>query len=59
MDKIIEVCEKIAEDMKQDAISFDGKPFTGKNVATYFGYQGAAIAALANMIKLIVEKNEK
>jgi len=60
MDKIIiKVCEKIAEDMKQDAINFDGKPFTGKNVATYFGYQGAAIATLANMIKLIAEERKK
>jgi len=24
---------------------FDGQPFTGKTVATYFGNQGAAIAA--------------
>ena len=57
MDKtrMIEVCEMIAEDMKNDAKDFDGKPFTGKTVAEYNGNQGAAIAALARMIKALLE----
>ena len=46
----------IAEDMKNDAKNFDGRPFNGKIVAEYFGNQGAAIAALANIIKSILEK---
>ena len=54
-----EVLEMIAEDMKSDAIKFDGKPFNGKTVAKYFGCQGAAIAALANIVKSILEKEEK
>ena len=45
----------IAEDMKKDAANFDGKPFDGRTVATYFGNQGAAIAALADTIKEIVQ----
>lgn len=35
----------------------DWQPFNGKTVATYFGYQAAAIAALAETIKeLLLEK---
>lgn len=49
--KKIKVLEMIADDMKNDAVKFDGQPFNGKTVATYFGNQGAAIAALANIIR--------
>jgi len=52
----IEVLKMIADDMKNDASNFDGRPFNGKTVAEYFGNQGAAIAALANIIKSILEK---
>ena len=52
------ILETIAKDMEEDASFFDGQLFNGKTVATYFGYQGAAISALANIIKLILkEKN--
>ena len=44
------VCKMIAEDMKADATRFDGQPFTGKTVADYMAQQGAAIAALANIM---------
>lgn len=54
-DKRIKLCEKIAEDMKNDATEFDGKPFTGRSVGEYFGNHGAAIAALADLIKSIME----
>ena len=52
--KLIEILEMLAVDMKKDAENLDGKPFTGKVVAEQFGYQGAAIAALANAIILIL-----
>lgn len=52
-EKHIEVLEMIAVDMKNDARDFDGRPFNGKTVAEYFGNQGAAIAALAKIIKSI------
>ena len=55
-DKINKVLEMIAEDMKNDAKNFDGRPFNGKTVAEYFGNQGAAIAALANIMKSIIAK---
>ena len=48
--------EMIAADMKNDAKNFDGRPFNGKVVAEYFGNQGAAIAALANIMKSILEQ---
>jgi len=54
----IEVLKTIADDMKKDAENFDGQPFTGRTVATYFGNQGAAIAALANIIRSILEEGE-
>ena len=51
----INVLEMIAKDMENDAKAFDGRPFNGKTVAEYFGNQGAAIAALANIIKSNLE----
>lgn len=54
-EKKIKILETIAADMEQDAKDFDGKPFNGKTVAEYFGNQGAAIAALANIIKSILK----
>ena len=54
----IKVVEMIAEDMKNDAREFDGRPFNGRTVAKYFGRQGAAIAALANIVKSILEQEE-
>jgi len=56
-EEIKKVCDLIANDMKNDAEAFDGRPFNGKTVAEYFGNHGAAIAALANIIKEIVLKN--
>jgi hypothetical protein len=52
----IKVLEMIAEDMANDAKNFDGKPFNGRTVAEYFGSHGAAIAALANIIKSVLLK---
>ncbi|KKL25216.1 hypothetical protein LCGC14_2407570 [marine sediment metagenome] len=55
-DRMIKTLEEIAKDMKNDAKRFDGCPFNGKTVAEYFGNQGAAITALANIIKSIVKE---
>ena len=49
-EKTLQVLEMIQQDMANDASEFDGKPFNGKTVATYFGNQGAAIEALARII---------
>ncbi len=56
--KLIEICNQVSLDMANDAKEFDGKPFDGKTVATYFGYQGAAISALADVIKQIIIKTK-
>ena len=53
----IKVLDMIAQDMEDDARNFDGKPFTGKVVAEYFGNQGAAISALAKILKSFIEEN--
>jgi len=53
----IKVLGMIAQDMEDDARNFDGKPFTGKVVAEYFGNQGAAISALAKILKSFIEEN--
>jgi len=55
MNKKVTTLKQIAKDMENDAKEFDGRPFNGKTVAEYFGNQGAAIAALANIIKSILE----
>ena len=57
MDKkeVAKVLDMIAQDQANDAREFDGKPFTGRTVAEYFGNQGAAIAALAKIIKELIE----
>ena len=55
----IEVLKMIEKDMRNDAENFDGRPFTGKVVGEYFGYQGAAIARLANIMKSILEKQNE
>ena len=54
-DKIIKVMQMVAEDVENDAKNFDGKEFNGKNVAEYFGNHGAAIKALADAVKAILE----
>jgi len=58
MDKI-KVLEMIADDMKNDAAKFDGRPFNGKTVAEYFGNQGAAISALAGIMKEVINESNR
>jgi len=54
--KIIGVMKMVAEDVKNDATDFDGKPFTGKTMAEYMGNHGAAIAAIAKAVMVILEE---
>ena len=58
MTRTLEVLATIEKDMKNDAKNFDGKPLNGKTVAEYFGNQGAAIAALADIVKLVLEQKD-
>ena len=56
--KAIVVLEMIEHDMEEDARNFDGQPFNGKTVATYFGYHGAAIATLAGILKMLMAEDD-
>lgn len=54
-DSLIQICNQIAIDMEKDARDFDGRPFDGKTVAEYMAYQGAAIKALSDVLKTVIE----
>lgn len=55
--RLIEICQQVAIDVKNDAVEFDGKPFTGKTMAEYMGYHGAAISALANVLEELLSSD--
>ena len=57
-DKLIKTCDEIAADAQKDARNFDGLPLTGMVVATYFGYHGAAISTLAELIKEVIRDSQ-
>ena len=46
----------IIEDIKQDVIDADGKPFTGKTLAELHGNLCATIEALTNIMKKHLEE---
>ncbi len=54
-----DILKLIFTDMETDAKEFEGKPFTGATVATYLGYQGAAISALANILREHLKEEEQ
>ena len=58
MEKLIKICEQVSLDVENDAKEFDGKSFDGKTVAAYFGYHGAAIKALADVLKKVIESTQ-
>lgn len=55
VERVRAVLTEIAADMARDATYFDGKPFNGRTLAEYNGNQGAAIAALAHIVKELLE----
>jgi hypothetical protein len=54
-----EVLQMIADDAAADAKAFDGQPFNGRTVAEYLGNQGAAIAALANIVATLLPEDDQ
>ncbi len=40
----------ITKDIEDDLANMEGRPLNGRVVAEQFGYQGAAISALANLV---------
>ena len=54
--KMIGIFQMIAENMEREAREFDRRPFNGGTVGEYFERQGAAIAAIADNLILIVKE---
>lgn len=57
-EQMIEVLKMVSDDVERDAAEFDGQPFTGKTMATYMGNHGAAIAAVANVLREVLENQD-
>jgi hypothetical protein len=55
----IDILNKVIADIEKDIKNLDGKPFNSKVIAEHFGYQGAAIDALARILKSMIEENAK
>ena len=53
--KKITILKMIATDIENDMTEMEGQEFNGKNVATQFGNQAAAIASLAKIIQTLLE----
>lgn len=57
--EISETLDVVITDVEQDIKNSEGQPFTGKNVATMFGYQGAAICACAKALQRLIDEIEE
>lgn len=55
-EKAIELCNSVIKDCEKDVNNLEGGDFSGENVETMFGYQAAAIVALAKVCKKILEE---
>ena len=55
-EKLVNVCTQVSTDIENDVNELEGKPFNGKTIATYFGYQSAAIKALSDVLKRLIEQ---
>ena len=55
-EKLLKVCEQVSADVENDVHDFEGKSFNGRTIATYFGCQAAAIKALSNVLKRLIEE---
>ena len=60
MRKRLEVLEleHIIQDIEKDVKTFNNQPFTGKAVGAQFGYQAAAIQAIARIVKTLIEEKQ-
>lgn len=52
---MVKLCEQVATDVENDAKEFSGKPFDKETVVKYFNNQSAAIKALADVLKHLLE----
>jgi len=55
-ERVLNVLDMIADDMKNDAAEFEGKSFSGAVVGEYFGNIGAAVASLAKIVKAHIKE---
>lgn len=52
---LVEICTEIPLDMEADVKKWDGQLVTGKQIAEMHGALAATIAALANVLKAVLE----
>lgn len=53
-ERILQVLTMISEDAEKDVMEFEGKPFTGRSVATFNGKQNAMIKTLTDIVKEVL-----
>ena len=53
---LLRLVDLIMKDIEKDVEEGEGKPFNGKEMSKLFGYQAAAIYALGNVVKEIINK---
>ena len=56
LEKTSKILDIIVIDMEKFAKLFDSQPITEKTIAAYFGLHGAAIATLAELIKVTISR---
>ena len=56
---MINTLSKIEKDMEKDIIELGTKPLNGQTLAEMFGKQGAAITALATLMKVFLQTSRK
>lgn len=54
--KMVRTCERIMKDMDEDSAMLDGQPFSGRTMGRQFGRNMAAIYALAEICKSILDE---
>jgi hypothetical protein len=52
------IMDRIIEDMENDVRSFEGRPLNGKTIGEMHGNLAAAIGALAETIKTMLEEKK-
>jgi len=59
LDRALEIVKKVQRDVEKDIKEVENKPFSAEVVSKLFGYQGAAIVAVAAILEnLIIEIKE-
>jgi len=59
VERLIEICKQVGEDVKNDDKKFYRQTFTGRTFAEYMGYHGAAIKALSDVFGSVLAELSK